>query len=84
MRQPDEYRSQEAGSLQPEELAAEHAAELPDREAMSLITGPGGMGPFPVMGHPIAYPGDPGGSDPGSALPDPQPVAQPADAVPTQ
>jgi len=68
----DDKRPQ--GGLQPDEVAAEAAAELPDREAMSLITGPGGAGPLPFLGHPT-QPMPPGTTvDPVS--PDPMPVAQ--------
>jgi len=46
MPQNDYKRRQDRGTLRPDEVAAEGATELPDREAMSLITGPGGAGPL--------------------------------------
>jgi len=53
MPQNDETRPQGGDPLRPDEVAAEGATELPDREAMSLITGPGGAGPLPFLGQPI-------------------------------
>jgi len=53
MSQRDEARQQLADALRPDEIAAEGAAELPDREAMSLITGPHGLGPLPIMDQPL-------------------------------
>lgn len=61
MPQPEEQRPQDVTALRPADLAAEHAAELPDREAMSLITGPGGAGPLPMLVPPTI---DPASADP--------------------
>jgi hypothetical protein len=51
----------ERGELTREELAAQEAAELPDREELSLLSGGllGGVGPLPVS--PGAGQGLPGG-----------------------
>jgi len=70
----DEERLRGGATLRPDEIAAEDAAELPDREAMSLITGPGGAGPLPFLGQPF-QPGPPDTiSDPMAS--DPMPLAQ--------
>jgi len=74
MPQNDDKRRQDRGTLRPDEVAAEGAIELPDREAMSLITGPGGAGPLPFLGHPIQPMPPDTMVDPVS--PDPLPVAQ--------
>lgn len=48
------HQAQEAVELNPEELEAEVAAELPDREALSLIS-PGGTGSFTTIGDPAPF-----------------------------
>lgn len=58
MSQQEHTTATDETALDPEELAAEGATELPDREAMSLITGPGGAGPLPMMGPPLVMPPD--------------------------
>jgi hypothetical protein len=50
-------QDQDAVELNPEELEAQEASELPDREALSLIS-PGGSGSFTTIGNPPIY--DPG------------------------
>jgi len=74
MPQHDEERLRGGATLRPDEIAAEDAAELPDREAMSLITGPGGAGPLPFLGHPIDSMPPSTTIDP--PQPEPLPVAQ--------
>jgi len=70
----DETRLRGGDALRPDEVAAEGATELPDREAMSLITGPGGAGPLPFLGQPFQTGPTDTISDP---LPsDPLPLAQ--------
>jgi len=73
MSQQEHTAATDETALDPEELAAEGATELPDREAMSLITGPGGAGPFPVMGPPFGMP-------PGGFTTDPPPAQSLGDA----
>jgi len=45
----------EPAPLDPDDLAAERAEELPDREALSLLSGPflPGAGPLPVITDPV-------------------------------
>jgi len=52
--QDKKNQAQEAVELKPEELEAEEAAELPDREALSLIS-PGGTGSFTTIGDPPPF-----------------------------
>ena len=52
MSQQEGTRPDDGAGLTAEELAGELGTPLPDREAMSLITGPGGAGPLPVLAGP--------------------------------
>lgn len=50
---------QEPDELSADELEAQEAAELPDREALSLIS-PDGMGSFTPIAGGYSHAGDPG------------------------
>ena len=49
---PTAQPPEEAAGLSPEELAEAHAIELPEREALSIVTGglPSGAGSTPLVG----------------------------------
>jgi len=59
----EQEQAQDQVELTSDEINAEQASELPDREAMSLISA-GGLGSFaPVAGDLQPQPPDPGGYD---------------------